>query len=290
MAKIDVKTALSRIWLEQLDEMVARTGGASAGVDSEELHKFRVALRKTRALRKLFAPYLPDFGAFDDDFRWLAEITSPVRDLDVLLQQQAQLPAALGVAAEDLAPAFALLQRERDSAQRSLQRALRSRRWQQFAQRWRAFAADELTAAQSPITLCIPARTLANTLLLQRCLQLLRAARRVDPYTPPTTLHSLRIRGKRIRYLLEALAPFAGKKWGKALPKKLVQLQDVLGTHQDAIAIIDRLRPLADRIDSAPARDALQQWLNRVADDRDRARAQIPKRLERFAAACAGLA
>jgi CHAD domain-containing protein len=58
-------------------------------------------------------------------------------------------------------------------------------------------------------------------------------------------LHALRIRAKRLRYLLEALKPITGAP-GRKLTKQLVRLQDVLGRFNDAIVAATFVRAYRD--------------------------------------------
>jgi CHAD domain-containing protein len=58
-------------------------------------------------------------------------------------------------------------------------------------------------------------------------------------------LHALRIRGKRLRYVLEALKPISGAP-GKKLTRKLVRLQDVLGRFNDSMVAATFLRAYLD--------------------------------------------
>ncbi len=59
--------------------------GLLADIDTEFLHDFRVAVRRTRATLKLGRPALPDEmrSRWEPEFKWLGDLTTPVRDLDV---------------------------------------------------------------------------------------------------------------------------------------------------------------------------------------------------------------
>jgi CHAD domain-containing protein len=57
-------------------------------------------------------------------------------------------------------------------------------------------------------------------------------------------LHALRIRAKRLRYLLEFLNELTGKP-GQRLVTRLTRLQDVLGEHQDAIVAVQSISGIA---------------------------------------------
>ena len=61
--------------------------GTVASIDTEFLHDLRVAVRRTRSILKLVGDVLPDGLAerFAPEFKWLGDLTTPVRDLDVYL-------------------------------------------------------------------------------------------------------------------------------------------------------------------------------------------------------------
>ena len=100
-------------------------------VDTEFLHDFRVAVRRTRSTLKLGRPALPQGVAdrWEPALKWLGGLTTPVRDLDVY---ELDLPTMAGwlVAADpaDLQPFAARLRRHRSTARRNLIRGLRSAR------------------------------------------------------------------------------------------------------------------------------------------------------------------
>ena len=56
-------------------------------IDSEFLHDFRVAVRRTRSLLGQIRYVLPKrrVTRFKRDFAWLGEVTGPARDMDVYL-------------------------------------------------------------------------------------------------------------------------------------------------------------------------------------------------------------
>src|SRR5215469_11158014 len=61
--------------------------GVREGADPEELHRFRVATRRSRALIRASRPLVRDqLAALDRELRWLGGVSGPVRDLDVLIE------------------------------------------------------------------------------------------------------------------------------------------------------------------------------------------------------------
>ena len=88
--------------------------GVIADIDTEFLHDFRVAVRRTRATLKLTGDVLPDAMAdrFAPDFKWLGDLTTPTRDLDVFLLGFDEMAGDLQAAdAADLDPFHAHLGR-----------------------------------------------------------------------------------------------------------------------------------------------------------------------------------
>ena len=83
--------AAATILLRLLDTIEANVGGVLADTDTEFLHDLRVAVRRTRSALKLFGDALTgevtgsEVGFFAAEFKWVGDLTTPVRDLDVHL-------------------------------------------------------------------------------------------------------------------------------------------------------------------------------------------------------------
>ena len=71
--------------------------------------------------------------------------------------------------------------------------------------------------------------------------RLLKRGRAIDAAPTDDDLHALRIRTKRLRYLLEFLRELLGKP-GRRLVKDLVRFQDLLGNHHDAAVAAEFIR------------------------------------------------
>ena len=128
-----------------LQEVRDNLPGTIGDVDTEFLHDVRVAVRRTRSLLKLGRPALPAHvrEAWEPQFKWLGDLTTPVRDLDVY---QLGLPEMAGwlvaASAADLEPFQAHLARRRAADRRTLLRALRGARLRRLLDDW----AGELSA------------------------------------------------------------------------------------------------------------------------------------------------
>ncbi|MBE0618351.1 MAG: CHAD domain-containing protein, partial [Proteobacteria bacterium] len=134
--------AVRRVLLGILETLGINEEGTRGDWDSEFLHDFRVAVRRTRSalgqLKSVFPP--PALKKFRAGFGWLGEITGPTRDLDVHLLEFPRYRAALpATAAADLEPLRVFLQRRQRAEQRALARALGGRRYRKLVGDWRAF-------------------------------------------------------------------------------------------------------------------------------------------------------
>ncbi len=240
---------------EWLRALLAHEPGTRTGEDIEDLHQMRVAVRRMRATLKAARPLLDAVWA--DDLRgelgWLGGALGPVRDLDVLLlrlhREIASLPTAEEAAGAVLLDA---LERERTTARAAMLGALTAPRY---------FALLERLAATVRVPLPTPGPAEVHQpalvdLVRTEARKLRRAVDRAGDDPPDEVLHALRIRGKRVRYTGELVAPsLRGTLTGKTVKRLLsatTALQEVLGEHQDACVAEQRIRGLLAGLDAAP--------------------------------------
>ncbi|MDF2749116.1 MAG: hypothetical protein K0T00_291 [Gaiellaceae bacterium] len=228
----------------QFAALRAAEPGTRLGDDIEELHDMRVATRRLRAALSLFADVLPENAqSFREELGWIGQALGGVRDLDVQLEQLdgwlAEIPEA---DREALGALSSLLEDQRREARAALLEALDSRRYDVFVGRFGRFLrarSRRLTGAAAA-----PALSVAPALIESRFRKLRSRGDRIGPTSEAADLHRLRIHGKHLRYALEFLGDlYPGHT--RPLIKRLVELQDVLGLHQDADVAIARLRGLA---------------------------------------------
>ena len=94
------KTAnvVASILLHQLDVMEHNESGVTNNIDSEFLHDFRIAVRRTRSALGQIKGVFDDevLAKYKKEFAWLGAMTTPARDLDVMLLEfkkyQSMLP------------------------------------------------------------------------------------------------------------------------------------------------------------------------------------------------------
>ena len=240
------RTALQVVLLQLLDTLEANVAGTIRDIDTEFLHDLRVAVRRTRSALKLAGDVLPASlpARFRPEFKWLGDLTTPTRDLDVYLLSYDEMTTALVSATPaELEPFHAHLARRRVIEQRSRAGGLGG-----------GFFSRVLCVGGAPLT--GPAtpgggqRTgdLAARRLRRAHRRVLREGRAIGPDSPAEQLHDLRKRCKELRYLLEIFASvFDPQAYQRAL-KDLKGLQDCLGEFQDRQVQQQEIREFADQM------------------------------------------
>jgi CHAD domain-containing protein len=250
----------------QLRELERYDPGVRLGDDAEDLHRYRVATRRARALIRATRPLLHDrLDALETELQWLGGLLGPVRDLDVLIEHLRAECAALegdAPAGELLVDALAL---ERARQRAELLDGLSSERFAQLLEQFDAAVTPLPDVAEKPSLQKIAAdesRTLK------------REAGRLPKTPTDDELHGLRKRAKHARYAGE-LAALDGGKAVDQYVQALKVLQDTIGEHQDAVVAEARIRGVA-RAKSAVAAGRLIEG-ERLR--RRRARAAYPSAL-----------
>jgi CHAD domain-containing protein len=257
----------------QLLELETYDPGVRLGADPEDLHQFRVATRRARALIRASRPLLgTQLESSGDELRWLGGALGPVRDLDVLV---AHLRSLLGELGDDQAGGetiVALLEDQRAEAHELLLEALRSDRYLEslnlFATEIALFRTD---ASNSEL----------HAIAEAEARRLRKAYEALGPEPADVELHAVRIRAKRARYAAELAAQAEGRRAAE-LVQVLKQLQDLIGVHQDAVVAEQRVRALA----RGRALLAAGRIIELERAGRREARAELPrlwKRVERVA-------
>jgi CHAD domain-containing protein len=222
--------------------------GIKNDIDTEFLHDFRVAIRRTRAaLGQIKEVFPADVTArFQKDFAYLGSMTNRVRDLDVYLLHKECYTALLPAQARpDIAPLFAHLQRERTKAFRTLVRRLRSKAYADILRRWEAFLTQPPVEDASAANASRPIIAVARKRIRRRCRSVVQLGTDLLAETDSQQLHALRIACKKLRYVLEFFASlFPGKKTA-LLVEHLRTLQDNLGRWHDLVVQQEDLRHFA---------------------------------------------
>ena len=244
--RMPASAAVAALLTALLDTLEANVNGTIRDIDTEFLHDLRIAVRRTRSALKLAGDALPDgvAGRFRPEFKWLGDLTTPTRDLDVYLLGFDSMAASLVAATpEELEPFHDHLRRSRAAQQRLLVRGLRSARFARLSGQWR----QALTAAASARTRPSVAR-LAASRIARAHRRVIRDGGAISATSPPESLHELRKRCKELRYLLELFGSLydPGEQWRAV--RELKALQDCLGEFQDTQVQHEELRAFAEQM------------------------------------------
>ena len=276
---------------------IIRTDPLVRARDVDGVHDMRVAVRRIRSTLRTFRnAFDPDAEVVRADLHWLAGLLGAVRDSDVLQarMQEAleQLPPeqAVGPVARDV---DRYLRAEARRARGDLDTALDGDRYFAILDRL-----DAIVGMEPPRLGGRRLRRHARSALRRADRMLDRAVAMPDapasgipmPSTAPhdrdTALHEARKAYKRARYGVEVVTPLIGRR-GRRLEKRLAELQEVLGDHQDGVVAARLLRELGMRaqLDGANAftygllydRESISASQRLRALSRARRRAASPK-------------
>lgn len=246
--------AVADALLGYLAEMEANVQGIVDDVDSEFLHDFRVAVRRTRSVLKMLGDVLPA-GLADraaPEFRWLGDVTTPTRDLDVYLLELDTLAATV-THPDDLTAFGAYVQDKRAAAQQSLARSLKSKRYTDLVSTWRSALAEVIA---HPSHAELTASDLAVERLRKVFRKCQRRAAKITAESDSELVHDLRKACKEMRYLMEVFKPLCDKNAYKSVLADFKELQDLLGEFQDGEVQAAALRQFAQEMVDAGKVDA----------------------------------
>jgi CHAD domain-containing protein len=215
----------------------------SAGVSVNGVHHVRTACRRTRATIKSFRDLLPKqpTQSIAAELSWLAGVLGRVRDLDVQREGIARhLAESPGELADGLEPYLRQLADDHASVCAELREALGGERVRKLLIAFDGFLDREPVPATLRRWASFSAREGALEYAERARKRVRKIGRRIDRKTSPDRLHKLRIRCKRLRYLLECFEPIHGDRLQGAI-QSVRHLQDTLGEFQDASVAIDRM-------------------------------------------------
>ena len=243
-----------RCFLDEFEGMLAEEPRAWEGLGPEGVHQMRVRTRRLRAAFRAFKDVVPaeSVRAFNGEFKWVAGALGKVRDLDVYRADLDQFAAGIPDGANQHDADYQrYLEDLWRNARKRLLACLASKRYARLKHRFARFLergpSQRAIKSFGNVTIAAASRQLIG----RRFKSVLRDGRAVTPTSSEEALHSLRINGKRLRYLFEFFDPVYNRAF-KSEVKKLRNLQDVLGEFQDACVAAQQLR---NYVRSVPRKD-----------------------------------
>ncbi len=233
---VPAEEAVRKILSRLMEIMAANHGGTVADIDSEFLHDFRVAVRRTRSMLGQMKASIPAeiLKELRPGFDWLGAVTGPTRDLDVYILKFDDYVAPLGeTIRRDLSPLRKHILLRQQQEQRKLARAISAKRYLDFiASREKALCCPWTSDAEN-FKGGEPAKTVAGQMILKIFKRALRQGSVLKDDSPASAVHELRITCKKLRYMVEFFKSLYPAVEIDALTGELKQLQDNLGDFQD---------------------------------------------------------
>jgi triphosphatase len=237
--------------------------------DGEALHRMRTALRRLRTAIRVFSGMLDEAEAarIMVELRWMSGALGPARDVDVFIADVVRPLRARHAHDRGVSRICRNFERRRRLLYGQVANSLQSKRFRHLeldvarwieAGRWvTSQGGSGSRRRDGPVTL------LAAEELTRRRKKLIKAGRRLTELSRKSR-HRLRIRAKKLRYIVEFFSDlFPGKKRAKrcrAILSSLEDLQDSLGALNDLarreVLSFDRARAMGLRAGSLSGPDA----------------------------------
>jgi CHAD domain-containing protein len=260
--------------------------GTIADTDTEFLHDFRVAVRRTRVGLNQVRNVLPEdvLARYREFFSWLGQITGETRDLDVYLlnfeQYKQKLPGAMR---QSINPLQHFLTVKKQKSQKQLARKLRSSKYLTMLAEWEEYLSSSVPSAPTEADATSTIKELADKRIWKTYKRALKEGDAIDLQSPPEALHTLRKTCKKLRYLMEFFQNLYPEHRIDKLIKRLKQLQEVLGDFQDYAVQQERIQQFSEEMQAinTPSKTFLamgmliQDFENRKSKSRDRFSSQF---------------
>lgn len=244
-----------RVSLALLERAAAARARLDDPADTIALHDFRVALRRLRSWLRAYADYLAG-GIRKKDrrrLRLLARAAGECRDGEVHMAWLRDVEESLRPRER---PGSEWLLRRVAEGQRRAEVAFRARVAEQFAPTVETLRASLAVFTQRvDLRVQLPIRTLADAtapLVMTQATALGERLAAVHSVQDQAVAHAARLAGKRLRYLLEPIAPAIDG--APQLVKRLRHLQDTIGEMHDVHVMAEEVIEAAERAGAEQAR------------------------------------
>ena len=205
-------------------------------LDTEFLHDFRVAVRRTRSalgqIKDVFPLKITE--RFKKNFADVGRLSNQMRDLDVYLLKKDAYKAMLPpVLQNDIEPLFKYLQGERSKALQKVISGLRTKKHTKILNDWEDFLNEPRSNSETAVNSKLPIIYLAKKRIYSKYRSVVKAGNLILENTEDELLHALRIQCKKLRYLMEFFSSLFPPKKINRLIEQLKKLQNNLGDFND---------------------------------------------------------
>ncbi len=234
-----------------LREMKLNEDGIKKDIDTEFLHDFRVAVRRTRSVLSQVKSVFPDdvTARFKVDFATIGKATNELRDLDVYLLAEDNFKAMMPTTMQgDIDPLFNHLQKSRGAALKTVVRMLNGAHYAETLTAWEQFLGEPIREGLTTKNGRTPIKTLAQNRIYKKYQGIIKWGNQILQHTEDEALHDLRLECKKLRYLLEFFKSVFPRKKITLLIKQLKKLQTNLGDFTDLCVQEEYLLTMTDQL------------------------------------------
>ena len=289
---IPCEKAVRKVLARLVEIIAANHDGTVADVDTEFLHDFRVAVRRTRSMLGQMKASIPAaiLKQFRPEFDWLGAVTGPTRDLDVYILKFDDYVAPLDeTVRRDLAPLRKHILRRQHQEQLNLSHAISAKRYQALIFDWKKALFSAWKSGSKSWRGSDPAEAVAGQRILKILKGALRQGKALTDDSPASAIHELRITCKKLRYMMEFFKSLYPAAAIDELAGALKELQDSLGDFQDYEVHRAELCKFAEEmtvLKTARPRTllAIGQMAESLAERQRLSRADLGRRFAEFAA------
>lgn len=211
--------------------------GISRDIDTEFLHDYRVAIRRSRSVLMLLkGVFNPEESAyFLNALKDIGERTNELRDMDVyLLHQTNYLGYLPPVLQPPLKEFFSEITAKRNKLHKEFCSHLASIKYRSFLKEWDEWInKKELPSQEKAPNATLATSTIAEATIKKAWKKVIRDGRKIGRKTTDKELHTLRIDCKKLRYLLEFFSSIFPNKTIAPIIRQLKELQENLGNFTD---------------------------------------------------------
>ena len=285
-----IQDSARELLLSTLEVIHANESWIPKNIDTEFLHDYRVAIRRTRSilaqLKGIFPPN--ELSRYKQAFRELGKRTNNLRDQDVYLLQAERFRNLLPAAMRDsLDSFFTDLRNQHKKELRTFSKYLGSENYRQFLQEWESFLKGNMSPDPDTTPDALRKTSdVAISSIKKAWKKVIRHGRDISRVATDTELHALRIDCKKLRYLLEFYASLFPAKTLQMVIRQLKTLQENLGVFVDLSVqqnyLYSYLSNLECTADNIPFASSLGGLVTALYNERETARMSFHDAFDTF--------
>ncbi len=279
----DLYFVLPHYFIHEFNYAKSLESGMALGLDPEYTHQYRVALRRIRSLCALLEDVFSPFERklLKPNLKLLMKRTNLLRDLDVFMIEQSHYLTMLPEYKASLERIFTVIHNRQVDEQNRVADWLNSTPYLNTSvliqnSLLRALQYEKRSKPISP-------QSYANKKILEQFRKVMKSIKPVTKDSKDSTIHSLRIKCKSLRYLLESFSTLYSSDKHKQSVKRLKFLQDQLGDFNDTstqIIFFTRLRK--DSTIQKADRKVLKTLIRKIKRQHEQSRQSILVHIKQF--------